>query len=261
MRNTWSKSLKIPEHVWIAEYTHLDILANYLKLSISRAGYEQQYRLVLTFLGLLCLKDAWLCRNWGLLFRMSSHVPVFCSKAARKAITCKASQKQKSISTSEKCKHYSRVVKTLLHDLHSFPQSHVIAQDTTSGTPVTVVHKPDAFSLVVPQISVYGVGDMSITQLEGDTEPRVCDAVGKLRLLIVDTIQAWSDEFWGWDGFFLLFSICIMLSYFNPRHGLMVVGGGKSQDSGFPQGGTDRVRKQTSVPLPPRPCQAEIIYD
>lgn len=127
---------------------------------------------------------------------MSSHVPVFCSKAARKAITCKASQKQKLISTSEICKHCCRFAKPLLHYLHSFPQSHVIAQDTTSGAPVTVVHKPDAFSLVVPQISVYCVGYLvSITQLEGDAEPGVCDVVGKLRFLIGNMVQARSDEF------------------------------------------------------------------
>lgn len=40
-----------------------------------------------TLLGLLCSDDCWLCRNWGLLFAMSSHVPVLCNTAARKPMT------------------------------------------------------------------------------------------------------------------------------------------------------------------------------
>lgn len=36
---------------------------------------------------------------------------------------------------------------------------------------------------------------MCVTQLEGDTEPGVSDTVGKARFLIINMIQAWSDEF------------------------------------------------------------------
>lgn len=60
--------------------------------------------------------------------------------------------KKNSISTSEceLCKHCCCCVKHWLHYLHSLPQSHVITQDTTLGTPETIIHKRYAFSLVVP---------------------------------------------------------------------------------------------------------------
>lgn len=98
---------------------------------------------------------------------------------------------------------------------------------------------------------------MCITQLKGDAMPGVCDAVRKPGFLIINMIQTLSDESWGGDSFFLFFSIFIMSGYFNICNGLAIAGRGKSHYGGFSQGGTAWVRKQVSIPVPPRLCQAE----